>query len=146
MKRREFITGSAAETEILGEEFSQNLRRGDVLLLYGELGTGKTTFTRGICRAFGVNFVKSPSFVIVNVYDGGFPIFHIDLYRLEEIEPDTTGEIMEYLWNEDGISIVEWADRLPDEIVPEKAIKFYFERISEIGRNSTIEAWYEKWQ
>ncbi len=144
MFRREFFTKSADETEKFGEKFASEIEQGDVLLLYGELGAGKTTLTRGICRAFGVNIVKSPSFVIVNIYDGNFTIYHIDLYRVKELDPDTAGEIMEYLWSGDGISIVEWADRLTNEVVPKNAMKIYIGRVSENERKIVIEAENEK--
>ncbi len=144
MFRREIITKSADETENFGEELALEIEHGAVLLLYGELGAGKTTLTRGICRAIGVKNIKSPSFVIVDIYDGNFKIYHIDLYRVEELDPDTAGEIMEYLWSDDSIAIVEWADRLPDELVPKNAVKIHIDRVSENKRKIVIEAENEK--
>ncbi len=133
-------TYSPDETELLGEEIAKKIHRGTTILLYGELGAGKTTMTRGICRAFGIDMVKSPSFVMVNVYAGrGIDVYHIDLYRVSELDSETAGEIGEYLWDDDAIKIVEWAENLLDEIIPEKVVAVKIERVSDTEREITIE-------
>ena len=132
-------TNSPEETEKFGESLSRSLAPGDTLLLYGDLGAGKTTLTRGICRGLGISIVKSPSFVIVNVYAGKFTVYHIDLYRVENLDLETAGEISEYMWDEDAIKIVEWAEHLPDELIPTGAIRIKLTRKSENQRTITIE-------
>lgn len=98
-------SASSAETERLGAELGQRLRPGDVVLVSGELGSGKTTFVRGACRALGVpGPVTSPTFTIGHIYDGDVQISHLDLYRLSEIDP----AIFEDYVTPDRITFVEW--------------------------------------
>jgi len=138
-KQDTVITRSPEETEKFGEELSRQLKPGDTVLLSGSLGAGKTTLTRGICRGLGISIVKSPSFVIVNVYAGKFTVYHIDLYRVESLDPETAGEISEYIWDEDAIKIIEWAEHLPDELIPTGAIKIKLTQKSENQRTITVE-------
>ena len=105
------ITSSAAETEAAGEKFGRDLRRGDLVLLAGDLGAGKTTFVRGVARGAGSSaHVASPTFQLVRVYTGPLQIAHVDLYRLE------TGSELQDLGLEElldqGAVLVEWGDRL----------------------------------
>ena len=98
-------TETAAETEAAGAELAARLRPGDVVLVSGELGTGKTTFVRGACRALGVEGpVTSPTFTIGHVLNGRLEVAHLDLYRLQQ--PDWT-LIEDYLTPE-RIAFVEW--------------------------------------
>jgi tRNA threonylcarbamoyladenosine biosynthesis protein TsaE len=112
------VTRSESETITLGTEFAKRLRAGSVVALFGELGTGKTRFIKGTCRGLGVNeHVASPTFTIVNQYDGahGLKIFHFDFYRLRfpAMELREIG-FAEYIDSADGISLIEWADRVQD--------------------------------
>lgn len=101
-------TGSAAETEALGGRLAQGLRPGDVVLLSGELGAGKTTFVRGACRALGVSEpVTSPTFTIGRRYAGAVPVAHLDLYRLEGLDDEDPGLLDDYL-DERTVTFVEW--------------------------------------
>jgi tRNA threonylcarbamoyladenosine biosynthesis protein TsaE len=105
------ITSSPAETEAAGEQFGRQLRRGDLILLAGDLGAGKTTFVRGVARGAGsAAHVASPTFQLVRVYSGPLQIAHVDLYRLE-----VGAELMELGLEElldQGAVLVEWGDRL----------------------------------
>jgi tRNA threonylcarbamoyladenosine biosynthesis protein TsaE len=104
-------TKTPRQTIELGADVARNLRRGDIILLYGELGSGKNVFVKGVCKGLGVkDDVTSSSFVIVSEYQGRLPIVHIDLYRLDAKEIKAL-PIEEYFLKE-GITIVEWADRL----------------------------------
>jgi tRNA threonylcarbamoyladenosine biosynthesis protein TsaE len=104
-------SASSAETERLGAEFAQRLRPGDIVLVSGELGSGKTTFVRGACRALGVpGPVTSPTFTIGHLYDGDVEIAHLDLYRLSEIDP----AILEDYVTPERIAFVEWPAALED--------------------------------
>jgi len=102
-------TNSAAETEALGARIAERLRAGDVVLLSGELGTGKTTLVRGACRALGVpGPVTSPTFTIGQRYGGGrMPVSHLDLYRLQTLEGEDPALLDDYLRPE-GVAFVEW--------------------------------------
>jgi tRNA threonylcarbamoyladenosine biosynthesis protein TsaE len=101
-------TAGPAETEALGGRLAANLRPGDVVLVAGELGTGKTTLIRGACRALGVtDDVTSPTFTIGQRYRGRVPVSHLDLYRLETLESEEPGLLDEYL-TPDAIAFVEW--------------------------------------
>jgi tRNA threonylcarbamoyladenosine biosynthesis protein TsaE len=105
-------TSSEAETVAAGETIGRTLRSGDVVLLYGNLGAGKTAFVRGLARGAGANpdDVSSPTFTIVQEYPGGSAtLFHVDLYRLEPIEVDDLG--LEDLVSSDGIVAIEWSER-----------------------------------
>jgi tRNA threonylcarbamoyladenosine biosynthesis protein TsaE len=102
-------SNSAAETEALGARIAERLRPGDVVLLSGELGTGKTTLVRGACRALGVpGPVTSPTFTIGQQYAGGrLPVSHLDLYRLQSLEGEDPALLEDYLRPE-GVAFVEW--------------------------------------
>ena len=116
------VTNSAAETRNLGEQLAKRLQPGDVVLLRGELGAGKSELTRGIARGIGVTeTVTSPSFTILNVYESGrCPLYHFDWYRLESEDELYELGLDEYLGG-DGIAVVEWPDRCP-EAVPEHCV------------------------
>ena len=116
----ETITTGEAETTAAGASLAASLRAGDVVLLYGELGAGKTAFTRGLAQGLGVDSeeVSSPTFTIVQEYRGRLPLYHVDLYRLEEKEVDDLG--LEELVLGDGVVVIEWAERWrqrPDDVI-----------------------------
>ena len=101
-------TRSPAETEALGERIASSLEPGDVVLVSGELGTGKTTLIRGACRALGVREpVVSPTFMIGRRYRGRVPVAHLDLYRLDTLEGEEPGLLDDYL-APDAVSFIEW--------------------------------------
>lgn len=102
-------TSNAAETEALGARIAARLQHGDVVLLSGEMGTGKTTLVRGACRALGVpGPVTSPTFTIGQRYVGGrMPVSHLDLYRLQTLEGEDPALLEDYLRPE-GVAFVEW--------------------------------------
>jgi tRNA threonylcarbamoyladenosine biosynthesis protein TsaE len=100
----------------LGAALGRAALAGDRFLLEGPLGAGKTTFVQGLALGLQVNTaVSSPSFVIENQYLGRLPLYHIDLYRLERIEPELIENLEEHLFGE-GVAAVEWAERLPAEL------------------------------
>ncbi|MDR1695301.1 MAG: tRNA (adenosine(37)-N6)-threonylcarbamoyltransferase complex ATPase subunit type 1 TsaE [Endomicrobium sp.] len=113
-KKNIFITKSADETRELGRLFASFLKKGDIVFLKGDLGSGKTTFTQGVVKAFGnKGYARSSSFALVNEYEtgnDGVKLFHMDLYRLEPSDIWSIG-IEEYVYGE-NISLIEWADRL----------------------------------
>jgi tRNA threonylcarbamoyladenosine biosynthesis protein TsaE len=108
---RDEITHSPAETEALGERFGKRLRAGDMVLLTGELGAGKTTFVRGLARGTAsIAPVASPTFQLVRVYPGRVQLAHIDLYRIET--PSELGDLGLDELLDQGAVVVEWGDRL----------------------------------
>jgi tRNA threonylcarbamoyladenosine biosynthesis protein TsaE len=103
-------TSSAAETEALGERIAAELGPGDVVLVSGELGAGKTTLIRGACRALGVREpVTSPTFTIGHRYRGRVPVSHLDLYRLERLDREDPGLLDDYL-DPGSVALVEWPE------------------------------------
>ena len=103
----ELVSSSPEETEGLAAQVARNLRAGDVVTVSGELGSGKTTFVRGACRALGVaERVTSPTFTIGHRYRGRPDVSHLDLYRFRELSPAEWGDLEPYF--EDAICFVEW--------------------------------------
>jgi tRNA threonylcarbamoyladenosine biosynthesis protein TsaE len=101
-------TDSAAETEAIGERLAAELAPGDVVLVSGELGAGKTTLIRGACRALGVTDpVTSPTFTVGQRYRGRLPVSHLDLYRIEAMEAEEPALLDDYL-TADAVAFVEW--------------------------------------
>ena len=114
---------------------ANRLQLGDILLLYGNLGSGKTYFTGKVCKSLGVKtIVNSPSFVLLNEYEGNFKINHYDLYRL--VLPEEALEIGVLDKLNEGITIIEWPDLIKD-FLPEKAIEIYIEHNEDL-RNIEI--------
>ena len=133
------VTNSAAETRALGEKLASRLKAGDVVVLEGELGAGKSELARGIARGLGVTeTVTSPSFTILNVYESGrCPLYHFDWYRLESEEELYELGMDEYLGG-DGIAVVEWAERCPDAR-PDNVLRLRLEVTGGESRRITID-------
>jgi len=117
----QFLSHSTQETEAIGEELAQKLRGGDVLAFTGSLGMGKTAFTRGLARGLGCRGrVTSPTFTIVNEYEGRTPLFHFDMYRL-----GSSDELFDIGWDDyltrNGVCAVEWSEQAAGAL-PEDAI------------------------
>jgi tRNA threonylcarbamoyladenosine biosynthesis protein TsaE len=111
-----YQTTSAAQTEALGAKLAAGLAAGDVVLVEGELGAGKTTFVRGACRALGVESpVTSPTFTIGQRYPAPVPIAHLDLFRIADLSDEDPEMLADYL-GPDTIAFVEWADGAAGEI------------------------------
>ena len=125
-RNENYKSESPAETQALGETVGKTLKQGDVIALIGDLGTGKTCLTQGIARGVGIapdEIVSSPSYILINEYNGTVPIYHIDLYRLENSEEIAELGLSEYVEG-DGICIVEWAERMADAL-PDTCIKIH---------------------
>jgi tRNA threonylcarbamoyladenosine biosynthesis protein TsaE len=119
----EIISGSTQETLDIGKLISRKLKKGDIVCLFGNLGSGKTVLTKGISLGQGVDKdkVTSPTFVILRQHQGKFPIYHFDLYRLNSPEDILDLGYEEYLFDE-GISVIEWADKL-GKLLPKEFLK-----------------------
>jgi tRNA threonylcarbamoyladenosine biosynthesis protein TsaE len=115
-------TDSAAATERVAGGLAERLAPGDVVLVAGEVGAGKTTFVRGACRALGVSDrVTSPSFTIGHLYAGRVPVSHIDLFRLESLAGEDPGLLADYL-APGTISFIEWPEAASGELDPERVV------------------------
>ena len=134
----EFITNSPAETETLGAALGKLLPAGTVLAYRGDLGAGKTAFTRGLARGLGCNeLVTSPTYTIVNEYLGGrLPLFHFDMYRLRSSE-----DLWDIGWEDylerGGVCAVEWSENVADAL--EDALTITIEKLGETARRITLE-------
>lgn len=110
------VTEGPAATEAVGEKLAAGLRPGDVILVAGELGTGKTTLIRGASRALGVTEpVVSPTFTIGRRYEGRVPVSHLDLYRLEELGAEDPGLLDDYV-TPDAVAFIEWPGAASEEL------------------------------
>lgn len=117
-------TYSEEETIGLGIKLGSGLSGGDVIALAGELGSGKTRFTKGVALGLGVSentVVTSPSFSLLNEYEGRCPLFHIDAYRLESLADFEAAGLEEFFY-QDGVVVMEWAERWP-ELLPDHRVK-----------------------
>ena len=111
------VSHSDPETRRWGIKLGHLLSGGEIIGLIGELGVGKTCFVRGVAAGLEVNkdvWIRSPSFTLINEYEGRLPIFHIDLYRIGSREEAEGLNLREYLYG-DGVSLVEWFEHLPAE-------------------------------
>lgn len=122
-----FRTTSAEATQRLGAKLADFLRTGDVLALIGEIGAGKTHFVQGIARGMKVpaGTVVSPTFVLIKLYRGGrLPIYHADLFRLEQA-PEAATVGIEECYDEPAVTVIEWANRIPN-VLPEEFLEVKF--------------------
>lgn len=130
---------SLAETQRFGAKLAEVLRLGDVVALIGQLGAGKTHLTQAIAQQLGVHpeDVNSPTFVLIQEYDGDVPVFHIDAYRLND-----TDEFLELGADEilgaDNICLIEWADRVAD-VLPKRLIRIEIEATGETSRRISLQ-------
>lgn len=131
-------THSVEQTLALGRRLAGQLAAGDVLLLRGELGAGKSALTRGIAAGLGVTgYVTSPSFTILQVYDEGrLPLYHFDWYRLSGADELYELSLDEYLYDQ-GVSVVEWPDQA-QEAIPERALAIGIESPEDSCRRFTM--------
>jgi len=133
----EFLTKSADETIELGKKIGAFLLPNDVIALIGPLGAGKTTFIQGIAEGIGVkDYVTSPTFIIINEYQGHLPFYHVDLYRLDEVKDIEDLGIEEY-FNRGGVCVIEWAEKLKD-LLPANAERIKIEVVSENERKICV--------
>ncbi len=133
----ETIVNSEQETANVVESFSSIIKQGDLIALIGNLGTGKTFFVKKYCELNNITDADSPTFSIVNEYRGEKLIFHFDFYRINKIEELYDIGIDEYIYDEEAVKFIEWADLMP-QVLPSKYYKVEFEFISENSRKIKI--------
>lgn len=109
------ITASSAETESLGKKIASILSGNETIALFGDLGAGKTAFTRGLCEGLGVtDGVSSPTFAIVNAYNGKYPVYHFDMYRITDADDLFSTGYYDYIGN--GVIVIEWSENIESEL------------------------------
>ncbi len=131
-------SGSVEETLSIAAQYSKSVQPGDVICLEGNLGAGKTHFVKGFVTGFGISAddVSSPTFTIINEYDGERPVYHFDCYRLERPEEALEIGAEEYFYG-DGVCIVEWPERILD-LLPDHSKRITIRSLSENEREITF--------
>ena len=126
MNRKEYLTHSREGTIRLGARLAGHLQAGDIICLFGDLGSGKTTFTKGIAKGLRIkeSRVNSPSFILMNQYNGKLPLFHFDFYRIDNAKEVFSIGCEEFLYD-DGVAVVEWAERL-GKLLPKNHLAVQF--------------------
>lgn len=121
-------TRTSEETFQLGKRLGKTAQRGDIYALVGDLGVGKTVFSKGFAEGLAIDeVISSPTFTLINEYQGGrLPLYHFDIYRIEEAEELDAIGFQDYIYG-DGVCLVEWANRTP-EIFPEHTVWIKIEK------------------
>ena len=134
---QKFFTKSYEETEEIAFRLAHTLKGTEIIAMFGGLGAGKTAFTRGLARGLGVDDgVSSPTFALVHEYEGKFPIYHFDMYRINTFDDLYTTGFFDYMDN--GVMVIEWSENI-ESALPEGCIRVYIKVISENEREIEIE-------
>lgn len=130
--------GTPVETAAAGEALGRTLGAGDVVALYGELGAGKTCFAQGLVRGLGAaEHATSPTFVLVNEYQGRLPVHHVDTYRTSSLDELIDLGLLDLMGGE-GVTLIEWADKA-EPLLPERTVRVRIEGVGDEPRAITIE-------
>ena len=144
----EFLSNSPEDTEDIGRILGSIAQRGYIVCLEGELGAGKTQFAKGFAKGLGINgHITSPTFTIINEYNGRIPLYHFDAYRINDVEEMYEIGCDEYFFGE-GVCLIEWANLIED-IIPKENIKISISKDMEQGvyfRKITLETSGEKYE
>ena len=134
-----FTTRSATETEQVAENFAQTLVGGEILLLKGDLGAGKTHFVKGLAMGLGIDdVVTSPTFALHNVYFGRLTLNHFDFYRIENSEEAEMLGLNELFYDKNAVSAIEWSERVSD-LLPPNCITIAIDKVSDSVRTITVQ-------
>lgn len=133
---------SLKEMEEFAFDFSKKLKKDQVVNLIGEMGSGKTTFVSFVCKYFGISNTSSPTFALVNIYNGekqgeDFPIYHLDLYRFESPDEILDIDFENYFYPEDAVTFLEWAEKA-EGYLPDDMIEVNIEKIDENAREISV--------
>jgi len=135
-------TQGEAGTEDLGREVSALLKGGEIILLHGPLGAGKTCFVRGVCRGLQVTGeVVSPTYTLVNIYTGRLPVYHLDFYRVEpgqDLHDIGVPDLLDEIWQGQAVALVEW----PGPMMTELGSGPYFELLASLGNEPAARRWH----
>lgn len=140
MKEYRIQTASPEATIACAKAFARNLRPGDIISLSGELGAGKTTFTKGLAQGLNIKgvVVNSPTFILMNHYEGKCPIYHFDFYRIQKPQELLTIDLEDYFYGR-GVTVIEWPERL-GEAAPKEFFRIALEHRSENERTIVFSA------
>jgi tRNA threonylcarbamoyladenosine biosynthesis protein TsaE len=128
----EFLVNTVEETENLGIQLGRLTNANDVICLIGDLGTGKTHLTKGIAKGLNIDeHITSPTFNIVNEYDGRLKFYHFDVYRVNDPDEIAAIGFDEYIFG-DGVSVIEWANYI-EELIPKESLTITLEKVPELG-------------
>ncbi|WPD24267.1 MAG: tRNA (adenosine(37)-N6)-threonylcarbamoyltransferase complex ATPase subunit type 1 TsaE [Candidatus Electrothrix scaldis] len=145
-KSFQYILKNCQDTEALGRKMGQLAQPGDVILLHGDLGVGKTTLTQFIAQGLEVpedQYVSSPSFALMHEYPGRLPLFHMDCYRLAGEEDIEGAGLVDYIGGA-GLTIIEWPDRL-GSLQPKERLDLFLEALDETTRKCILRPRGESW-
>lgn len=132
-----YISNNYNETLSIASEFAQTLKRGNVLCMYGDLGVGKTAFVQGLAKGLHIDEpITSPTFTIVNEYEGTLPLYHFDVYRIADSDEMYEVGFDEYVYGE-GVSVIEWCELIED-ILPDKCYNITITKDYDKGENYRI--------
>jgi len=143
----QYLTTGFQETQELGKKFASTLMGGEILALYGDLGSGKTTFVQGLAKGLGIDKqIISPTFIIMRTYDlgnreqgiGNRNFYHVDLYRISTEEDVQSLGLLELLNQPENVVVIEWPDKI-ENLLPEKRVNIYFEYLGDDRRQIRIE-------
>jgi tRNA threonylcarbamoyladenosine biosynthesis protein TsaE len=140
MKKTTVITSSPEETIAFAKKLAQGFKPGSVLCLHGDLGSGKTTFIKGIAEGLGLKHpeqVKSPTFVLMHVYRARIPLYHFDCYRLDSVDELANIGVADFANDPHAISCIEWAEKAKD-LIPPHAIRIRLEILDAAKRRITL--------
>lgn len=130
----QFVSNSPEDTRAFAADMAKRLSAGDVLCLYGDLGAGKTAFVQGLAKGLGIDEpITSPTFTIVNEYEGRLPLYHFDVYRIADSDEMYEVGFDEYVYGE-GVSVIEWPQLIAD-ILPERRFNIEIKKDLEKGEN-----------
>ena len=140
MEQREFISNSVVETESFAATLASGFVGGEVLLLHGDLGAGKTHFVKGLAKGLDIDeVVTSPTFALHNSYEGRLTLNHFDFYRIEDSEEVAILGLDEYFYDKHAVAAIEWSENIKD-LLPRKFISVTIEKIGDNARRIKIEA------
>ena len=138
MEKREFISNSVSETEAYAAQLASSFVGGEVLLLNGDMGAGKTHFVKGLARGLGIDeVVTSPTFALHNSYGGRLTLNHFDFYRIEDSEEVAILGLDEFFYDKQGVAAIEWSEKVA-ELLPKHCITVTIDKIDDNTRKITI--------
>ena len=131
----DLLVKSVDETILIGKQLGLRVSQGDIICINGELGTGKTHLTKGIAKGLGINeYITSPTFTIVNEYEGRLKLYHFDVYRVNDPDEIAAIGFDEYIFG-DGISVIEWSNYI-EELIPPEHLSIDIYNVPDMGSNA----------
>ena len=138
LEQREIICKSVAETESFAEQLAKDFTGGEVLLLHGELGAGKTHFVKGLAKGLGIDeVITSPTFALHNSYQGRLTLNHFDFYRIEDSEEVAILGLDEFFYDKHAVAAIEWSENIKD-LLPKQCVSVNIDKIDDNTRKITI--------